>query len=736
MSQLTSIITESHLSVDLNEAAHALVRELAMACRKMSIYGEGHPQATKAIQKPFFLFSSIFRYRSYVGLNVHRGDLYLLNIRLRESPFTAQILQFLQVMDVQAVLFEQSMRIQDFTFFVNTLGTRQYAYDAAFSFTNHLKQHKVDCIEVNSELGYDLFENRKQYRGDVDADFSVRRLVLDQLGDDPVALTRVRNANQHGLLELGIDFEPGLIAYLLPEKVASFDAGRVRQLLTELADEVATTDTGPLRIKNITDDYVALFKLVEYHPEKKKILENMEDRRHGGSVDDGEPLSETGAIKIESAARIDQLIEKLFLIGTPDTEVEAFGDAFLRLLKTGQQPKAAEIFNRLIELMSAPEPTYRQQALNLLEMVIDGLAHAANGSVLEAGVTEACQRLADKTETYEYSEFLWLLFDVCRKAGRYDQAARLAGAMAGRRTVNDNVTVYDSMAVKKGFENISRRQTVDILISSMLEASGDEVGHLREVLVSIGSEQVAHALAGIISHPLRPVRQLTLKILADLGKASLKVFSRIMYDDSMFERDEARHDLPDQKWYVVRNSIFVLGSLHDEQGVAPLRNRIDDRDVRVRREIVTALEKIGGEEAIDCLTLMAEDPIVEVREAAIVAIGLVGEPDAAPILIDIGRKDPRNSIKAVTALGKLGGEQARLFLGQLLEEPEKLANLASTVVSKDALRLVAVKALGQIGDQEAIEHVRKFKENQSATQKIFFKNSTVNKTVNDILLRH
>ena len=736
MSQPTSIITESHLRVNLNEAAHALVRELAMASRKMSIYGEGHPQSIKAVEKPFFLFSSIFRYRSYVGLNVQRGNLYLLNIRLKESPFTAQILQFLQAMDVQAILFERSMRIQDFTFFVNTLVTRQYAYDATFSFTNYLKQHKVDCIEVNSERGYDLFENRKQYRGDVDADFSVRRLVLDQLGDDPVALTRVRNANQHGLLELGIDSEPELVAYLLPEKVASFDAGNIRRLLTELADKVATTDTGPLRIKNMTDDYVALFKLVDYHPEKKNILKDMEDRRYGSPVDDGKPLSETGAIKIESAARIDQLIDKLFSYGASDAEAEAFGDAFLRLLKTGQQPKAAEVFNQLIELMSAPEPTYRQQALNLLEMVTYGLVHTANGSVLETGVTEACQRLADKTETYEYSEFLWLLFDVCRKAGRYDQAARLTRAMAGRRSVNGNVTVYDSMAVKKGFENISRRQTIDVLISTMLEASGDEVGYIREVLVSIGSEQVAHALAGIISHPLRPVRRLTLKILADLGKASLKVFSHIMYDDSMFERDENRHDLPDQKWYVVRNSIFVLGSLHDEQGVAPLRNRIDDRDVRVRREIITALEKIGGEEAVDCLTLMAEDPITEVRETAIVAIGLIGEPEAAPILIDIGRKDPRNSIKAVTALGKLGGEQARLFLGQLLDEPERLADLASTVVSKDALRLAAVKALGQIGDQEAIGYVRKFKENQSASQKIFFRNSTVNKTVNDILLRH
>jgi HEAT repeat protein len=194
--------------------------------------------------------------------------------------------------------------------------------------------------------------------------------------------------------------------------------------------------------------------------------------------------------------------------------------------------------------------------------------------------------------------------------------------------------------------------------------------------------------------------------------------------------------LPDEKWYVVRNSIFVLGSLRDPQGVAPLRARIDDKDVRVRREIVTALEKIGGEEAIDCFTLMAEDPIIEVREAAVVAIGLVGRPESAPILIDISKKDPRNSIKAVTALGKLGGPEAREFLGKLLNDPEATSELSKGVVSKDDLRVAAVKALGQIGDPDAIEQVRKFRDSQSTTQKLLFKNSSVNKVIAEVMSRH
>jgi HEAT repeat protein len=235
---------------------------------------------------------------------------------------------------------------------------------------------------------------------------------------------------------------------------------------------------------------------------------------------------------------------------------------------------------------------------------------------------------------------------------------------------------------------------------------------------------------------MRSVRQLTLKILAELGKSSLKVFSSIVYDDHMFERDDTRRELSDEPWYVIRNSIFVLGSLQDEQGVAPLRARIADKDARVRREIVSALEKIGGEDAIDCLTLMADDQLQEVSDASIIAIGLIGNADTAPLLLDIARRNPRNGIKAVTGMGKLGGGQAREFLGELLSDSEKLAELAGGATSKDELRVAAVKALGQIGDTDAIDHIRSFKESQSTAAKLLFKNSTVNKAISEILARH
>ena len=631
------------------------------------------------------------------------------------------------------------MTVEEFTFFVESLVNREIVYDPNFSLGDHLKKRHIGSIHVNTERAFALFENRKQYRGDVDGDFSVRRLALDQLGQDVVSLARIQDAAPEKLLEFGIDFDSSILEYLLPEKITAFGPADVRAALTELINTMNSDSRNPNEKEAAASSYMFLFKLVEFHADREKIVEGLEDRNGGDGQrheTDYDPSSATGAIKIQSSKRIDGLIDDFFAPDNRDYDVTEFCDSFARLLKTGQQPKAQEVVSRLIEYMTAANPDSRQKALNLLSAILEQMNSASDREVIETAVEGVVNSLAAREETYEYSELVWKLFEKCHAEKQYRLMVSLTTAMAARRRVTDNVTVYDSMAVKKGFENISRPETVARLIDELVEVDHQQSGHLKGVMVAIGSEEIALGLSRIISHPVRQVRQLTLKTLAELGKSSLKVFSRILYDDTMFERESDRHELPDGKWYVVRNSIFVLGSLHDRQGVPALQVRISDKDVRVRREIIRALEKVGGEEAVDCLTLMSEDPLGEIREAAIIAIGLIGQPESAPLLIDIARRHSTEVIKAITSLGKLGGETARAFLGDLLDDPQELAKLAGGKASRDDLRVSIIKALGQIGNPDAISQIKRYRENQSAASKILFKNSPVNKAISEVLSRH
>ncbi|HUV30128.1 MAG TPA: HEAT repeat domain-containing protein [Acidobacteriota bacterium] len=737
MSSTSRPITESSLNKDLNDIAHALIRELATACRKMAIYGPGHPLSIKALDKPFLVLGSIFRYKRYINLNVQKGCLYALNIGVKDTVFSAQILQYMQLLDIGALLFDRIVTPDEFAVFVENAVRRDSLYDPNFNVAACLSENGIASIQVNSEDAFGLFERGRQYRGEFEGDYSVRRFVLDQLGSDLVTLARAYAATDEQLLSMGIDFDADIVRYLIPERVASVDAGTIRAALTSLVDKINSVPSDQRQGDDAVNDYLTMFRLVEYHPDREQIVQNLDDSlvRNGARGHEPDPASATGTIKSESLSRVERLLDRFFAVDSRDYRVSDFADAFRRLMTTGQREKAEDVIVRLMDLMSSPEPDFRQKALSLLTTVFTTLNLVTDEPVMAFAVKNVAQRVRDRRETYEYSELVWKLFEKCLDNNRCAYLVDITTAMATRRQVEDDVTVYDSMAVKNAFEHINQRDVIDKLVSDLVKSRGEEATELKSTLVAICSEEVALTLASIMSHSERNVRQQALKILAELGKASLKVFTRILVNDSYFERDPGRHELADERWYVVRNSIFVLGSLGDPEGIMPLRLRLSDSDVRVRREIVRALEKIGSEEAVDCLIFIAEDPVTEIRESAIIAIGLIGTADTAPLLIDLVRRTRSDAFKCVTALGKLGGDEARAFLCNLLEDEKALTELAGGRVSREDLRVAVVRALGQIGDKTAIAKIQAFRARQSATQKMFFKNSSINKAIDEVLSR-
>lgn len=738
MSSPAKVITEGTLRTDLNELAHTLASELAMACKKLSIYSAGHPVGRKSLEKPYLLFTRFFAFREYVGLHLFKGSLYIGNICLKEAVYHAPIFQAMQVLDTKALLFQKNMSLRDFTLFVERFVKRIRPEDPDYNLQGYLAKTNITTIEANTEKAARFFETQRQYRGDVEDDFSVKRFVMDQLGTDPLALARINQASDEALLNMGIDFDPAIVRYLLPERVASLPFNSIRTELEGLVKTInANKDAGASRGTEV-HLYMTLFKLIDLHPEREKIVKNLDDQsvdQKARQTDPADPSSATGAIKLSAIQNIETVLEDILRSGSQTYDVQPFAEAFERLLKTGLRPEAEKTLSDLIELLRDANPATRQKSLSLLLSAVDGLSFETDFKIFDQLTNAVVAQLAARRETYEYSEFIWKLCERFLIERRYDLMANITEAMAARRYVDKTVTVYDSMAVKKAFETLNRAEVLERLIKELIPADHETANRLKRIMIAVGSEEIALALSQVVAHPLRHVRQQSLRILAELGKPSLKVFSRVIMDDSWFERDSERYELPDPKWYMIRNSIFVLGSLRDAEAVPPLRLRIADHDIRVRREIVSALEKIAGDDAVDLLMLMAEDTAREIRESAIGAIGIIGSADAVPLLIDIARRNSAEVVQLVGVIGKLGGEEARIFLGQLLFDDDQLTALCVGKVSKDDLRMAAVKALGAIGDREALSKLREFQGSLTPAQKLLFKNSAINRAIAEILSR-
>ncbi len=738
MSRLCKPLNESTLNTSLNEIAHALLRELSMACKKVSIYGPDHPSADRAVEKPFFVFNEIFGFRKYANINLQNGQLFVLNIRVRDSVFSAEITRYMQTLNVTAILFERGMAMADLGGFMNRFVRRVNVADHRNLLSTYLKDSRIDTIEVNTERAIRFFESGRQYRGDVDGDFSLKAMVSQALGEDLIVLAELSSGEDEFAARHEIDFDEDILSYVIPEKVSSLSQGAIRSELDRFFRRLAACED-PQERADLVRLFAAIDRLLYYHSKRDEIIKDMEDNfaNEGLSPEVADELrTPAGRIKQESNERINNLLASTFAPGISQVDAASFTDAFNRLRKTGQTDRAGEVYTHLLDLLGAVNAEFRHKALTLLLDIVKNYDLSDATGVTRRAIDRVVAKLAEKKETFEYSEFIWQVLQKCLKARRYDLAATLTRAMALRRRIAKDVTVYDSITVKKVFDNFDQSEFVDQLVGDLANSDFDTSLLIREILCSAGSEAVALALAGVISHPKRQLRQQALKVLGDLGKASLEVGSQILADESMFARGAGETDLPDENWYVIRNSIFVLGLLEDAGAVSALKRRISDPDFRVRREIVRTLEKIGGEEACDLLMMMANDHSSEIRDLAIITMGIIGPPDIAPLVAGLARANPKVALKAISALGKLGGEQAEEFLSRALTDEEELQNLTSSRHSKEDLRLAIVKALGQIGDMKSIKSIKDFKANQSAAQRIFFKNSPVNKAISQVLSRH
>jgi hypothetical protein len=277
MNKTVPPITESTLRTDLNDLASSLVREMAMATRKLSIYGHEHPMAVKAVARPFVFMSQIFRFRSIINVNLHRGFLYLYNIRLKDDVFTGEIIQLMQTQDIHSFLLRSEITSEEFTTLMDRLVRRLPPSHKDYDMAAFVQNHGLKDVEVNTEPAVALFEERKQYRGDVAGDFSIKRIALDMIGEDLGLLAGLSEASEEQLFERLIDFRPSIVSYVIPEKVVKTPAERIRKQLNSWAAKITSgndTDSGKL------GHFMSIMKLIEDHPDRERIV-----RRSGSRGD-------------------------------------------------------------------------------------------------------------------------------------------------------------------------------------------------------------------------------------------------------------------------------------------------------------------------------------------------------------------------------------------------------------------------------------------------------------------
>jgi len=209
------------------------------------------------------------------------------------------------------------------------------------------------------------------------------------------------------------------------------------------------------------------------------------------------------------------------------------------------------------------------------------------------------------------------------------------------------------------------------------------------------------------------------RVLAALGgKGAYWIIQRICLAGGLYERKALATALvslgtpaiaptlamlKDERWYVVRNMVAILGELRCSGCLPELKRPLYHQDVRVRKEAVRALMKIGGEAAESMLVPLLEEQEDGVVRHVILSLGLMRSRQAVPALLKLlERRDLLlNGLEAkkelLAALGRIGDRRATGPLLKLLV-PRGWPVLGRWL----ELKVAVASALGALGDEAAL----------------------------------
>ncbi|MEW5807362.1 MAG: HEAT repeat domain-containing protein [Acidobacteriota bacterium] len=163
--------------------------------------------------------------------------------------------------------------------------------------------------------------------------------------------------------------------------------------------------------------------------------------------------------------------------------------------------------------------------------------------------------------------------------------------------------------------------------------------------------------------------------------------------------------LNDERWYLVRNAVFLMGEIGDPSVIRHLKGSLQHPDHRVRRETIRTLRKLGGDQSIDLIASALEDSDESVIIAAIESLGHLKSSKGIFKMLRIisrsnGFENANDTLRkaAIENLGKLRVKDAVPELIKLLMKKSLLG-----MTENPEIRLEAIKALSMIGGEEAIQ---------------------------------
>jgi HEAT repeat protein len=479
-----------------------------------------------------------------------------------------------------------------------------------------------------------------------------------------------------------------ILALFPPERLAELVSGQYRQglrdpealeaLIRKLVPE------GPTRKKVLASIGSALGEAGMEPVAYKAITDNIlwKELPHHTKV---QFLQQSRNLWNVSFAKIEEVIRDLLGAGEPRTAVTIIRRYFSGLLVYDLKSRSSVVRNgyRFYALMGE-DARLLPLRRNIADLLLEHLKNEENPELYE----ELCKTLASIVRL-EFDQ------DSYRVVLYLHQAVRgliESGRISGK---------HRASVIQAELRAVEEPRVLERLLEAYVEGDQEAEEVVPRVFGMLGSESHQFLITALASETSRRQRARLVTLLRQVGGILVQPL---------------RLALLDERWYLVRNALFLLGDLGGPEHVEDAERCLVHPDPRVRREACRALPKLGGKETEALLVRALNDPDETVVAASVDSLGTLGSERGVSYMIDLVARrgvfsEAGDALRktAVEVLGRLRVAEATELLEDVL--------LKSTLLSRSEsprIRAAAVQALGAIGTPKALELLERVAEGDTS----------------------
>jgi HEAT repeat protein len=321
------------------------------------------------------------------------------------------------------------------------------------------------------------------------------------------------------------------------------------------------------------------------------------------------------------------------------------------------------------------------------EALISESANLKGDSLLSSAIDLFFELMVDEEDISVFSEFcknigsaITLRLELNNAAGVIDILRRLNGLLGS----------VESAEKRQGIGRIIGKAGSAENISAVMKSSDHKV--VGEYLSLLNMDAVSPVIQILGNTEDRKLRSMLCGFLVPFVKEDVAPFASA---------------LSDERWYLVRNILMVLGHSGASVAVSPIRRVLRHPDLKVRKEAARALAMIPHPEAKRPLMALLNDQDGEIRTTALKALRRFGGEDLFLSLMEavlqdgFKKKDFNEKKEFFEALGENGKEKALPVLERFFR---KKSLFAGNEVNE--LKACSAFGLGLIGTPEAMSLLR------------------------------